>query len=200
MKTLITYSLVSAWQWALNEHSGDTGYDDFLKTLNRIPKQDYSEAQMKGIAFEDAINHMTLGYPSESLYGEEYECARQLAEELKGGIQQYSASRDITVDGHEFVLYGKIDYLKAGVVHDIKRTGKYEVGKYFGSFQTQMYLKLVPSAYAFEYDVCDGKNIYKERYSREDILPIEPTIREFMNWLKKNDLWETYLTKWESKR
>lgn len=199
MKTLLTYSLISAWLWALNEHSGEQGYEDFLHTLNRIPKYDYTDAQMKGIEFEDAINHMVLGVPSTVLYGDEYRCAMEIAEIVKGGSSQYSASKEVDVDGHTFLLYGKIDYLKAGVVHDIKRTGKYEVGKYFGSFQTQIYLELVPNARYFEYDISDGKNVYKERYSREDTAPIEPTIRGFMNWLKQNDLWETYLTKWESK-
>ena len=198
-KTLLTYSLVSAWQWALNEYSGDTGFEDFMNTLNRVEKTSYTESQLKGIAFEDAVWRMANGIPEDGIYGAEYECAKQLAEVVKGGMYQYSANTEVDVDGHTFILYGKIDFLKAGVIHDIKRTSKYEVGKYYGSFQTNIYFKLVPNAYAFEYDVCDGKNVFKEIYSREETPPVEPTIRDFMNWLKANGLWETYLEKWKSK-
>lgn len=199
-KTLLTYSLISAWQWALNEYSGDAGWLDFMRTLNREPKDEYTEAQERGIVFEDAINAMCAGYATDTLRGDELECAIKIASMVNGGISQYAASRDITVDGHEFVIYGKLDYLKGGVIHDIKRTGKYEVGKYFDSFQKNTYLYLVPTASEFRYDVCDGKNVYVETYRREEVGPIEPTIREFMNWLKRNNLWGTYLEKWESKR
>lgn len=198
--TTLTYSLISAWEWALNENSGDEGYNDFLKTLNRERKEEYTEAQERGIVFEDAVNAMCNGYSVDTLRGEELECAIKIAEIVNGGIPQFSAKGYLTVDGHEFLLYGRLDYLKAGIIHDIKRTGKYEVGKYFPSFQHKLYLYLVPNARAFEYNVSDGKNVYKEVYSRDEVEPITPTIREFVRWLKSNNLWEVYLEKWQAKQ
>ena len=94
-KTLLTYSLISAWEWALNERSGDKGFEDFLNTLNRVERTDYTEAQLKGIAFEDAVWRMANGYPEEQLYGAEYDCAVQIAETVSGGIYQYSANTEV---------------------------------------------------------------------------------------------------------
>ena len=76
-KTLLTYSLISAWQWALNERSGESGYSDFLRTLNREPKTDYTESQIKGIEFENAVYNIVSGMPVDNVYGDEYDCEHQ---------------------------------------------------------------------------------------------------------------------------
>jgi hypothetical protein len=60
-----------------------------------------------------------------------------------------------------------------------------------------MYLTLVPEAFDFTYIVSDGKYVYRERYPRDIVSPIEPTIKHFMEYLKKyNNLWDIYTEKW----
>ena len=59
-----------------------------------------------------------------------------------------------------------------------------------------MYMTLVPEALDFTYIISDGKYVYREKYPREIVPPIEPEIRHFMDYLKKHDLWNTYFEKW----
>ena len=193
-KFLITQSLLSSWQWL---YKIDSGYADFLKTLNREPIQK-NKAMLDGIRFENVLNATLDGAEIESTH-EWYKPIKALNRGLAGAQQQVRLSKDTSVEGINFVLYGVLDYLKAGVIYDTKYSKRYKVGKYLSSPQHSMYFALVPEAYMFKYKICDGKYIYTETYTPDEVEPIERTIKQFMSFLDKQGLVETYCENWRSK-
>ena len=59
-----------------------------------------------------------------------------------------------------------------------------------------MYLTLVPEARRMTFIVSDGKYVYRERYPRDIVEPIDLTIKYFYEYLKRYDLWTTFTEKW----
>lgn len=193
-KFLITQSLLSAWQWGLTL---ENGYADFLDTLKNIRKPP-TKAMLDGIQFENVLNATLNGAPLEENH-KWYKPIMELYPTLIGAQQQAAYSKDIEVDGVNFVLYGKLDYLKAGVIYDTKFSKTYHVGKYIDSPQHPMYFALVPEAMEFQYKICDGEEVYTETYYPDQAEPIERTIKHFMEFLDKTNLVETYCDNWRSK-
>lgn len=191
---LITQSLLSSWLWS---YKLETGYEDFLKTLRREPIQQ-TKAMLEGIRFENCLNAVLDGAEIEPTH-EWYEPITQLANELQGAQQQAALYKDVTIGGIDFVLYGKLDYLRAGIVYDTKYSKTYRVGKYLDSVQHPMYFALVPEAREFQYKICDGKYIYTETYRPDEVDPIENTIKHFMEFLDKMNLVQVYTENWKSK-
>ena len=195
---LITQSLLASWRWGLVL---ENGYEDFLKTLRREPIQQ-NKAMLEGIRFENVLN-ATLKGAEIGIDHEWYKPIMELYPTLVGSQQQVSASKDVTIDGVPFVLYGKLDYLKAGIIYDTKYSPRYpskgNANNYIGSPQHPMYFALVPEAREFQYKICDGKYIYTETYRPDEVEPIERTIKHFMDFLDKQDLLKTYYEFWKSK-
>lgn len=193
-KFLITQSLLSAWQWS---YKTENGYDDFLKTLRR-ERTPPTKAMLEGIRFENCLNAVLNG---ETIYAEHewFKPITQLALTLVGAQQQVKVSRDIVVADVQFVLYGVLDFLKAGIVYDTKYSKTYRVGKYLDSPQHPAYLALVPEAYEFQYKICDGEYVYTETYTPDQVEPIEKTIRQFMNFLDRQALVKLFCENWRSK-
>ncbi len=121
-----------------------------------------------------------------------------MANVMRGAAYQVTQYKDKVVGGERFLLMAKCDWVRAGTILDCKRVDKYaDVGKYFDSVQHAMYLEVIPTAREFKYEICDGEDIYEERYTRFDIPEtIEQTIWQFMESLKKEGLWELYKEKW----
>ena len=199
-KLRITQTLLSSW---LGSFKYDTGYDDFICTLNREKKQP-TKAMLDGIKFENCVNNVLDGATIDETH-EWYGVVTELAEYLAGAQKQVHLFRDIVVDGQPILLHGVLDFLKAGVIYDTKysvstkNSRGYYLNKYLGSPQTPMYLALVPEARRFEYLVSDGEWVYKEVYPREIVPPIEPTIKQFLIYLDKHDLMKIYEEKWRVK-
>lgn len=191
---LITQSLLSSWQWGLVL---ENGYEDFLKTLRREPIQQ-NKAMLEGIRFENCLNAVLNGAEIEPTH-EWYKPIMELYPTLYGSQQQASPSCEMVIDGVRFVLYGKLDFLKAGVIYDTKYSKTYRVGKYIDSPQHPFYFALVPEAREFQYKICDGKYIYTETYRPDEVEPIERTIKHFVDFLDKQDLVKTYCDNWKSK-
>ena len=183
---LITATLLNSWKYLFNnqaeEESQKTLYNDFLKILKREPTET-TPAMALGNEFEKECYEGKVGIISEI---------------IKGGAFQVVACKLEKIGDYEFLLYGRLDVLKNGTIYDIKRVGKYsDVQKYYTSVQHVMYLKLIPQAKEFKYLISDGECVYVETYDRSDIIePIETTIINFVNWLKRNDLFELYVKKW----
>jgi len=157
-------------------------YDDFINTLNRISSEPNKYMQA-GIEFEEeCYNGNTCISPI-----------------IENGTFQISGVKDVTIDEIDFVMYGRLDVLKAGVIYDIKRIWKYSPQKYFWSSQHRFYLDLFPNAKYFEYLAFDGNKLHRERYYRENSIPTIERIKQFIQWLKENDLIDIYFNKWESK-
>lgn len=187
----LTQSLLSDWQYSFVT---DEGYERFLQSLDRIPKQP-TEKMLNGVAFEGCVNSALNGayVPKNHRW---YKPVTELAEYLHGSQQQVDIKRDIIVDGVCFQLHGVLDFLRAGVIYDTKFSQNYRLNKYLLSPQHPMYFYLVPEARRFEYLSCDGKFVYKEIYYPEDTQPIELMIRQFMRYLEKYGLIEKYTSKW----
>lgn len=192
-KFLLTQSLLSSWQYALK--GGE--WDEFLSTLRR-EKKPQSKAMLDGIRFENMVHAVSEG----AEIGPEQEWYRpvlEICEIISQGQYQVKASRPLVVDDVEFVCYGILDFLKAGVIYDTKFSKTYRVGKYLDSPQHPMYFYLCPEVRRFEYIISDGNYVYREVYLPEDTEPIEKTIRQFMAWLDKTNLVGLYCQNWRSK-
>ena len=114
-KNKITQTLLSAW---LFSYKTDNGYDEFLKTLNRV-KTPPTKKMLDGIRFENCVNSVLNGQYIEKTH-EWYKPIISIKDELWGAQQQVLLFKDIVVDGREIVLQGVLDYLKAGVIYDTK--------------------------------------------------------------------------------
>lgn len=198
MSYWMTQSLLGNWIYYINaeEEFTESAWDAFLSTLRREEKEP-TKAMQDGILFEDMINRMVAGEPLEGDYNDKwYAAARRFAGRCTGGQPQVPVTGILTVDGMDFVMYGICDYVKAGIIMDIKKVTRYSYGKYQHSPQHPMYLHLLPEANRFDYLIFDGANTHIETYRRGDFQPIEQTISEFIRFLKENDLLSIYKQFW----
>ena len=190
-KLRITQSLLSAWEWSFKK---EDGWDDFLTALNRQKKK-VTVQMLDGIRFENCLNAVLDGEEIPDNH-EWAKPIRQLAKYLDGSQQQVILFRDIWIDDQPILLHGVLDYLRAGVIYDTKFSKNYYLNKYLNSPQHPLYLALVPEARRFEYLSCDGTWVYRECYPRYIVEPIEPTIKQFLQFLKEHDLYKTYSELW----
>ncbi|AWY06866.1 MAG: PD-(D/E)XK nuclease [Caudoviricetes sp.] len=198
----MTQSLLNSWTYYLNaddEHC-DEAWASFLSTLRR-ERRDPTKAMQDGILFEDMVNRLVSGEPLEGEFVAKWDAAaRRFAAKCMGGQSQVPVTGELSVCGMDFVLYGICDYVKAGIIYDIKKVTRYEYGKYFHSPQHPMYLHLVPEAKRFEYLIFDGSNCHVEPYCRGDYQPIKQTITDFIRFLKDTDELEVYKAFWGMNR
>jgi len=204
-KCLITHSLLSSWLYSLRENSYEdatsenNSREDFLRVLRREPTAT-TDAMQKGIDFEDLVTRIAEGCTRDDDRTHNWvQAAHSVALEVHGGVLQHKASREISVQGHPLLLYGRLDALKAGTVYDIKFSGKYERGKFFDSTQHPTYLELVPAATRFSYLVSNGTEVWQETYLREETPDIKPIIADFLDWLDVQGLMSLYREKWATK-
>lgn len=192
-KARITKSLLDSWLWAFKR---DDGWDDFLSVLHR-EKKPPTQAMLDGTRFENVLNNVLNGEAIPADH-EWHTVIASMSKDLYGAQQQVTLFQDCEVNGQQFLLHGVLDYLRAGRIWDCKFTKNYHLNKYFWgeTSQTAMYLALVPEARDFTYIISDGKYVYRERYPRDIVPPIEPTINNFMQYLKKHGLWDVYCEKW----
>lgn len=195
-KLLLTQSLLSSWLYQYNAYDPQKAHESFLKVLRREPTQP-NRAMLDGIQFENMVTACcegTLPEP-EHKWAEVVEEASKI---LKGAQFQVAVYRNKRVDGVPFLLYGRLDALKAGTIYDTKFVHHYEAGKYVSSPQHPMYFDCVPEASRFVYVISDGKAVYQEEYRREEIPAPDQTIREFMKYLEAAGLAELYIEKWKT--
>lgn len=192
----ITKTLVDSW---LRISKSNDGYEAFLKTLRR-EKTPPTTAMLDGIRFENVLNNTLDGVPIEPDH-EWYNPITEMAAELDGSVQQVNLYANTTVDGVPFLLHGVLDYLREGHIWDCKYSKRYELNKYYWEHtsQTAMYLALVPEAFDFTYIISDGKYVYRERYPRDIVPPIEITIKNFMIFLDRMKLVDIYIENWRAK-
>lgn len=202
MTYLITPSLLNSWLYistcidGVKEASSDEisledkqdlaiakAKEDFIKTLNRV-KSEPNQYMLEGIKYEE----------------ETYKGNTRASPYVKGGAFQFVGMKEIEVDGMKFLMYGRLDCLKAGVIYDIKKVVRYARQKYLKSAQHGFYLELVPRAKIFTYLIDDGKELHTESYYPEECVPTEVYIHNFIQYLIQNDLIEIYKEKWQSKK
>lgn len=173
-------------------------FAEFMITLRREPTPT-NEAMQKGIDFENMVTAIVNGEQTQPDLDRWYDAAYEVAEIVRGGCLQYKAKKEIEVSGITFLLYGRLDALKAGVIYDIKFSGSYDKGKFVTNTQHPIYLELIPQAQEFTYLVSNGSSVWKETYHRDDVSDIREVISDFISWLKTNDLLDTYKEHWEAK-
>jgi hypothetical protein len=119
---------------------------------------------------------------------------------IENGAYQISGKKVIRVSGIDILLYGRLDVLKGGTIYDIKRVTKYAPQKYQKSYQHPVYLELFPDAKQFTYLVYDDtEKLHTETYYRDECCDVKGVIADFLRWLKENDLFEVFVSKWKSK-
>lgn len=187
-KYLITPSLLNSWKYAISLENEYGNLEDFKKVLSR-EQFESNEAIELGFKFED---FMIKNYKP-----------------TKNGCYQVKLSKNIKTNTGEYVLYGRLDCLKAGTIYDYKYTDSYDVGNFYGSYQTLIYFELCEEAEEFCYLISnnykEGKtleeiNLYRENYLRDSLkdIDIKQEIDNFISWLKMNELYNLYCEKWES--
>lgn len=197
---LMTHSLLSSWLYAMKSNPYEDAtterdpYEEFLQVLRREPTET-TDAMRNGLEFEDLVTQIATGEEVDTEH-KWYEAAQQSAKYVLGGIYQYKAKTEITVSGICVLLYGRIDFLKAGTVIDTKFSKSYNRGKYFDSTQHPVYLRLVPEANDFMYLISNGKDVWTEVYRRDETPEIEPVIADFFAFLEDKGLMETYKKHW----
>ena len=201
MRYLITQSLLSAWAYQFDCFEGceEDAQAAFLRTLRREPGEQ-TEAILNGISFETGVYLAAAGLPDKP--NPKWERGtKAVADIIRGAQIQVKVSREITVDGMTFLLYGILDALEAGVIYDVKFMNKSMnsvdvYGKYLESAQHPAYFYLVPEAMLFKYILSDGDDVYIEEYRREDTRPISAFIHDFIESIRQQGLMEIYKEKW----
>lgn len=173
----ITPTLLNSWSYCIKNGT----LEDFIKVLNK-EEFEPSESIIKGYEFE--------AYMQENY------------EETKNGAYQVVVQKE----HGDYLLYGKVDCLKGGIIYDYKYTKNYDVGKFFGNHQTLMYLEMVPEASKMVYLITNKfdedikPEIFREEYTK-DMFPetTDSVLHKFETWLKQYNLFELYAEKWKCK-
>lgn len=193
----MTHSLLESWRRATDPDADETAFGVFLDTLERKKRQK-TKAMQDGIDFENAVTrYINNEAPDNNRIGDEIRAIAQFGNRLRGAQLQVREEKEIKVCGHEILLVGVADALKAGILSDIKRVQRYEYGKYQFSTQHPMYMELFPEGLRFDYLIFDGKYCYMEQYRRGDFEPIQFTIKAFLEYLDGAELMDIYKKNWE---
>lgn len=193
----MTQSLLSSWRCYMDAEDPyiDSAYQSFMSVLRR-DRREPTQAMRDGIRFEALVNAAVSGKPIEPPDEKWGAAVRRFAGICAGGQAQVPVSGRLRTAGMDFVLYGVCDYVKAGCICDIKKTSRYQYGKYAGSPQHPVYLYLLPEAARFDYLIFDGTFSYKETYRRCDCRPVEEIVGGFVRWLKESGNVEQYKAHW----
>lgn len=199
---MMTHSLLSSWLYSMKGNSYEDSTternprEEFLAVLRREPTPT-TEAMQNGIDFEDTVNALALHQPQTARNADKwYDAAFKIAQYVEGGVSQYRAKKTIQVQGLSILLYGRLDWLKAGNIIDIKFSKGYERGKYVDSTQHPVYMELVPEATVFTYKISNGVEVWTETYRRDETPSIYPIISDFLDWLQAQGLMEVYKEHW----
>lgn len=166
---LLTPSLHDNWLWYNRMDSKEK--QDFLNTLLKIEVTDPDAlARMKdGQLFEQNVydvaqNEGFLEAIAEHWDANYLRCLTEVADILRGGMFQQRTMFDVRFFGMDFLVYGRIDVRKRDTIFDIKKTAKYEMGKYTESVQHGTYM-IGEKCKKFAYLACDGETVYREDYA-----------------------------------
>lgn len=198
----MTQSLLSSWGYMYNCYNEEEAYNSFLTTLKREPKEP-TEAMWNGLEFECEVYKVSHG-KERGPHLKWEQGIQTVAAIIKGAPTQVRTQREIEVCGIEFLLYGVLDAIKAGVIYDVKFSNKSFgsaelMGKYTDSPQHSAYLYMEQEAYKFEYLVSDGYDLYTESYDRNSTRPIAEIIEEFISSIKDLGLLDLYKEHWLAK-
>jgi hypothetical protein len=208
---LITASLLSSWQWFLQDEK-ETAEAEFIATLKRESFRDSQEMQA-GRAFEARVRLQNEPdgewlterdredlKATEKRVDEDYiNTVLEVSDMTQGGLWQPSLSEIWDNGTQVFCLYGRLDVLKLGII-DVKFSKTFEVGKYRDCPQLRMYLTLAKNAPDMTFAVSDGRNVMTDYYLRKDVEPIYSLVNQFWSWLNTYPKYlSLYVENWKSK-
>ena len=204
MSYLITQSLIGSWNYMMScrEECQEDAYNDFLNTLNRIPKEATLEIQ-NGIDFENEVYKAAAGIPR-AAHPKWEPGINAVATFIKGAPVQIKAQRELSLGSMNLLVYGIMDALKAGIIYDVKFSNKgfgsaELAGKYLDSPQHPAYFYIEPEAREFQYLVSDGVDLYTETYTRANSRPFKEIAEEFLASLDAMNLLSIYKEKWAAR-
>jgi hypothetical protein len=184
----ITATLLNSWNyiWQVEDNKYKDAYDSFVKTLQRI-KEPPNFFMLRGLEFESNCYNGLV---------------QEISSVIRDGAFQVYVEKDIVVEGKNVRLVGVLDALKSGTIYDIKRVNQYDLQKYYTSYQHHIYFELVQDAENFIYLIGAGTSddyltFYQEEYVKSDKIDLKQVISNFYQFLRDNNLWQTYKEKWE---
>lgn len=223
-KYLITVTLLNSFLY----YQGEYGKRDDFISLLRKDKFEPDDAMALGIAFEDDIQRYTetwiekvidvkkymtkneiQSYETTNVLTDKFmtklstvmDMIREIGNKVEGGFWQQSLSKNISVMGRNFVIYGRADVILDDTIYDIKYTGKYDLGKFKKSMQHR--IEFACTDYEkFEYLVSDLKRCYVETYwkSKDDLDVVKKTIADMLFYFEQDkEANELFLRNWKSK-
>ena len=210
MRYLLTQSLLAAYAYMFDCYEGgeDDAKDAFDQALLRV-KSPPTEAMQNGVDFENFVYGLATNNPSLLPSGmteahKWFPGAKAISDIIRGAQLQVRASRPIRIDGTDYLIYGVLDALMAGVIYDVKFKNKDFkridlAGAYRESPQHPFYFYCVPESFEFQYLVSDGEDLYIETYHPDECPTAEQIIRPFLGWLESNNLMDTYRQLWVAK-
>ena len=204
MRYLLTQTLISSWLYQFNcgDEQEEEARADFLRTLRKEPKET-TEAMQNGIDFENEVYKIVHDVPR-SPHAKWEGGIQAVATVLRGAQTQVRASRGLELAGDEYLVYGVLDAIRAGVIFDVKFSNKTFgstelAGKYLDSPQHPAYFWIVPEAYEFRYLGSDGFDLYVETYRPEDCRPFGKIAAEFIESLRADGLYNIYTEFWKAR-
>jgi len=179
------------------KNDDDETFDSLFDKINKV-KTEQTEAQLKGVEFEMAINSklkgLSLLQDNDSYITGDFTFKIDLIDKIVERLQfSTSMQKYMEVIIHTHVgnikLYGIVDYDFPEMITDLKTTSNYKCNKYEDNTQHSIYslirkLKGKPLK-AFKYLVTDFEKVYQETYIPTDNMfnKLMLTIFEFINFI-----------------
>lgn len=139
-------------------------FDDLINSINKVPFAT-TEAQQRGIDFEDAVISLAKGDETQLLgrTPQYHDCLIKVRDKLP---DYFFAQKAVKRQYNDIMFYGFCDVVGGGRVIDIKTTSQYQFGKFLTSFQNLYLWALEPSGYTtMEYVVVANlREVYVETY------------------------------------
>lgn len=165
-------------------------FKDLIDKINRVPYVT-TEAQQKGIDFENVINEMIDGNKVEHSFNPDI--VNRIYNEVKTcNTKQQRMSADIQTSKGLVELYGVLDYTFGGYQVDLKTTKRYEFLKYKDNTQHKIYPLIARYNFIivndFHYLVTDFKDVFLETYTWNSNLENEvvANVCDFIDFLEIN--------------
>jgi len=191
---LITPSILDSFKWYKECPASweQKAHDDLLNALKRVYSP-MTPATQRGVNFEKAICS-SFGNTREEFVAQFGAVAAPFYDKCKGALQQVVYKKNITVNGEDFLLYGKADIVHPGKIIDIKTTANWK-GNYGYTSKRQHLLYIAASGIpTFEYLVGvfgDPSGVVPTEVKEVDasvpvekaLITITEAIVEFMSFL-----------------
>lgn len=195
-------TLLDAFSYYLKSDS-DEAFQEFINKLNRVPFE--SEPARKGTALNDLVDERAAGTVNHYLDIDGYYHFRGFKFSAKvidylvgyytGAIAQLFTQGVLDTRKGKVLLYGYIDELLPGEVHDIKGTGSYAYPKFLNYWQKLVYpfclAKEGVDCPDFTYMITDYEQIYREDYRfrpERDIPKLANICEELIDFIENHRL------------